>query len=191
MWPLLNYIPIAIIYQMKKECIAFFDYVSDEKVMHCFFSIRYLMKKKSFWNYVSNEKVIHYFFKYISDEKECIAFFEIMYPMTKKYVTFSNYVSDEKAISTPHKYADICLNLARIGPFLLKVIQHCLNSKLLFHICRINSGFCHNVSVLYRKDCRLPVQLQRVMAAEAEAGREARAKVRSKIQWVLTKTFLL
>lgn len=31
------------------------------------------------------------------------------------------------------------------------------------------------------KDVRLPVQLQRAMAAEAEAAREARAKVRSKI----------
>ena len=29
------------------------------------------------------------------------------------------------------------------------------------------------------KDVRLPVQLQRAMAAEAEAAREARAKVRS------------
>jgi len=29
------------------------------------------------------------------------------------------------------------------------------------------------------KDARLPVQLQRAMAAEAEAAREARAKVRS------------
>jgi len=30
----------------------------------------------------------------------------------------------------------------------------------------------------FRKDVRLPVQLQRAMAAEAEAAREARAKVR-------------
>ena len=30
----------------------------------------------------------------------------------------------------------------------------------------------------FSKDVRLPVQLQRVMAAEAEAAREARAKVR-------------
>ena len=30
---------------------------------------------------------------------------------------------------------------------------------------------------LYRKDVRLPQQLQRAMAAEAEAAREARAKV--------------
>lgn len=30
----------------------------------------------------------------------------------------------------------------------------------------------------YSKDVRLPVQLQRAMAAEAEAAREARAKVR-------------
>ena len=29
----------------------------------------------------------------------------------------------------------------------------------------------------YSKDARLPVQLQRAMAAEAEAAREARAKV--------------
>lgn len=29
----------------------------------------------------------------------------------------------------------------------------------------------------FSKDCRLPVQLQRAMAAEAEAAREARAKV--------------
>lgn len=31
--------------------------------------------------------------------------------------------------------------------------------------------------VFFRKDVRLPVQLQRAMAAEAEAAREARAKV--------------
>jgi len=30
---------------------------------------------------------------------------------------------------------------------------------------------------VYSKDVRLPVQLQRAMAAEAEASREARAKV--------------
>ena len=34
----------------------------------------------------------------------------------------------------------------------------------------------------YRKDARLPVQLQRAMAAEAEAAREARAKVNS--NWI-------
>ena len=34
---------------------------------------------------------------------------------------------------------------------------------------------------LFRKDVRLPVQLQRAMAAEAEAAREARAKVKKKI----------
>ena len=43
----------------------------------------------------------------------------------------------------------------------------------------------------YRKDVRLPVHLQRAMAAEAEAAREARAKVKftnlnciSKTQWL-------
>lgn len=39
-------------------------------------------------------------------------------------------------------------------------------------------GVCKDVvSVFYRKDVRLPVQLQRAMATEAEAQREARAKV--------------
>ena len=37
----------------------------------------------------------------------------------------------------------------------------------------IKCGFC-------RKDVRLPVQLQRAMAAEAEAAREARAKVKKR-----------
>jgi len=36
---------------------------------------------------------------------------------------------------------------------------------------------CARASI-YRKDVRLPVQLQRAMAAEAEAAREARAKVK-------------
>ena len=34
-----------------------------------------------------------------------------------------------------------------------------------------------NFFVYFSKDARLPVQLQRAMAAEAEAAREARAKV--------------
>jgi len=33
------------------------------------------------------------------------------------------------------------------------------------------------VFVVYSKDVRLPIQLQRAMAAEAEATREAKAKV--------------
>ena len=44
------------------------------------------------------------------------------------------------------------------------------------------------MNCLFRKDVRLPVQLQRAMAAEAEAAREARAKVRKKegfYVWVL------
>ena len=36
-----------------------------------------------------------------------------------------------------------------------------------------------NIFPNYSKDVRLPVQLQRAMAAEAEAAREARAKVRN------------
>ena len=35
---------------------------------------------------------------------------------------------------------------------------------------------------LFSKDVRLPVQLQRAMAAEAEAAREARAKVRESLE---------
>ena len=43
-----------------------------------------------------------------------------------------------------------------------------------FHsLLRFSHSFFHS------KDVRLPVQLQRVMAAEAEATREARAKVQS------------
>ena len=42
-----------------------------------------------------------------------------------------------------------------------------------FHSLRFSRSFFHS------KDVRLPVQLQRVMAAEAEATREARAKVQS------------
>lgn len=48
-----------------------------------------------------------------------------------------------------------------------------LSSFLLnnFHL------ICQFASTIYSKDVRLPVQLQRAMAAEAEASREARAKV--------------
>jgi hypothetical protein len=41
---------------------------------------------------------------------------------------------------------------------------------------------CKKVCIFFyfiRKDARLPVQLQRAMAAEAEAAREARAKVKT------------
>ena len=41
------------------------------------------------------------------------------------------------------------------------------------------SQFSLFVFLIHSKDVRLPVQLQRVMAAEAEATREARAKVQS------------
>ena len=41
----------------------------------------------------------------------------------------------------------------------------------------LNLNFDVNWYSNYSKDVRLPVQLQRAMAAEAEAAREARAKV--------------
>jgi hypothetical protein len=43
--------------------------------------------------------------------------------------------------------------------------------------CRVIETFCRSIEFLCSKDVRLPVQLQRAMAAEAEAAREARAKV--------------
>ena len=43
----------------------------------------------------------------------------------------------------------------------------------------LENGLTIKVSLISSKDVRLPVQLQRAMAAEAEAAREARAKVRS------------
>ena len=42
----------------------------------------------------------------------------------------------------------------------------------------------------FRKDVRLPVQLQRAMAAEAEAAREARAKVAIKIFNIIVINFI-
>lgn len=35
----------------------------------------------------------------------------------------------------------------------------------------------NQIHAVYRKDVKLPVQMQRAMAAEAEAGREARGKI--------------
>ena len=42
----------------------------------------------------------------------------------------------------------------------------------------------------YSKDVRLPVQLQRAMAAEAEAAREARAKVISNFSILAFQQFI-
>ena len=45
-------------------------------------------------------------------------------------------------------------------------------------ICQDNLSVLDSIFLLlFSKDARLPVQLQRAMAAEAEAAREARAKV--------------
>ena len=60
------------------------------------------------------------------------------------------------------------------------------SSNLFFVSPRIIFAFSLSLSLSFdvivchfRKDARLPVQLQRAMAAEAEAAREARAKVRA------------
>ena len=50
-------------------------------------------------------------------------------------------------------------------------------SYLLFVVVVIVHSLHHSCLSICRKDARLPVQLQRAMAAEAEAAREARAKV--------------
>ena len=42
----------------------------------------------------------------------------------------------------------------------------------------LESSYLRTNNIFCSKDVRLPVQLQRAMAAEAEAAREARAKVR-------------
>ncbi|KOB57350.1 Uncharacterized protein OBRU01_25745 [Operophtera brumata] len=53
-------------------------------------------------------------------------------------------------------------------------------SKLFFQFrskALLSTSDCVKLLFPRSKDVRLPVQLQRAMAAEAEAGREARAKV--------------
>ena len=48
---------------------------------------------------------------------------------------------------------------------------------LLVLLLSLSLILCCLFHLSFRKDVRLPVQLQRAMAAEAEAAREARAKV--------------
>ena len=58
-----------------------------------------------------------------------------------------------------------------------------INLGYLTFLLRLYNDLCNDQSIQYlfpyRKDVRLPVQLQRAMAAEAEAAREARAKVQN------------
>ena len=55
-----------------------------------------------------------------------------------------------------------------------------------FRIMRIK----HSYFYYYSKDARLPVQLQRAMAAEAEAAREARAKVYKNTNCSISITYI-
>ena len=59
--------------------------------------------------------------------------------------------------------------------------MHGTNVKIVMKLLIIRSDWLmryhKSMLVCYRKDVRLPLQLQRAMAAEAEAAREARAKV--------------
>ena len=57
--------------------------------------------------------------------------------------------------------------------------------KVFINICIHHSAAFYTFN-FFRKDVRLPVQLQRAMAAEAEAAREARAKVNSRHHVILT-----
>ena len=50
---------------------------------------------------------------------------------------------------------------------------------------------CMLLIYYFSKDVRLPVQLQRAMAAEAEAAREARAKVCIQIKYHLYNIFCI
>nr|CAD7457534.1 unnamed protein product [Timema tahoe] len=54
---------------------------------------------------------------------------------------------------------------------------HAENMVVQVHILLLIQPIVNIVMCVHSKDCRLPVQLQRAMAAEAEAAREARAKV--------------
>ena len=63
----------------------------------------------------------------------------------------------------------------------MSLIYLLLNDKICLlsgtaHLLTFNIMYIF-VFLLFSKDARLPVQLQRAMAAEAEAAREARAKV--------------
>ena len=57
------------------------------------------------------------------------------------------------------------------------MIFHYMYSKLLIAYVLWALVFHKDVLLFSSKDVRLPIQLQRAMAAEAEAAREARAKV--------------
>ena len=64
------------------------------------------------------------------------------------------------------------MNVLKVGAYVLKELKcKCFNYYIKYISLDIYEQF------IYSKDVRLPVQLQRAMAAEAEAAREARAKV--------------
>ena len=54
--------------------------------------------------------------------------------------------------------------------------------QLTFDFAQILNKTLRALKITCSKDARLPVQLQRAMAAEAEAAREARAKVISEFE---------
>ena len=73
-----------------------------------------------------------------------------------------------------------CQKMSR-DPLYCRQLTFDVPTELLFVKVFINICIHHSASFytfnFFRKDVRLPVQLQRAMAAEAEAAREARAKV--------------
>ena len=80
-----------------------------------------------------------------------------------------------KVLDTLHTKTRSSLSL-----FLLMKILNKLIKFLVFYFLTTYEENRINISLKYflsRKDVRLPVHLQRAMAAEAEAAREARAKV--------------
>ena len=82
-----------------------------------------------------------------------------------------------------------CQKMSR-DPLYCRQLTFDVPTELLFVKVFINICIHHSASFytfnFFRKDVRLPVQLQRAMAAEAEAAREARAKVNSRHHIILT-----
>ena len=87
-----------------------------------------------------------------------------------------------------------CQKMSR-DPLYCRQLTFDVPTELLFVKVFINICIHHSASFytfnFFRKDVRLPVQLQRAMAAEAEAAREARAKVNSRHHIILTSCHVI
>ena len=97
---------------------------------------------------------------------------------------FTKWINKHKiALINKHKIANSqnCRNSTCAKEMWWKILL-CFSHKMILHSQKnwimVHTQNCHLPSQnVCRKDVRLPIQLQRAMAAEAEAAREARAKV--------------